>query len=381
MTSANDPIADVIGLLRPRTSVSASLWATGAWAVRFDPYPHVKFGSIAQGQCWLAVGDRAPILLRQGDVFLLGNPPRYVLASDLAMRPRSAKALWAHAVEGKVRLGRDADETTLVCGGHFAFDDPNAALLLDVLPTVVHVRAGDPRGTALSHLGQLLVAEASANAPGGSLVMDRLAQIVLVHMLRAHADDPGRPAGWLGALGHARIGPALRAMHADVSRRWTLDDLAGVANMSRSAFAAAFKSQVGSAPLEYLIQWRMSLARDALRRESHTISELAFAIGYESESAFSTAFRRVVGASPKQYRQRERAHAHRPRVPTRERCAPGQLRTRGTWPQAAAATAPPRGGRVARMACSSVSRISASLARDSRERSRPLPSALPAKYM
>lgn len=72
--------------------------------------------------------------------------------------------------------------------------------------------------------------------------------------------------------------------------------------MSRSAFAAAFKSQVGSAPLEYLIQWRMNLARDALRRDTQSISELAFATGYESESAFSTAFRRVVGSSPKQYR-------------------------------------------------------------------------------
>jgi AraC-like DNA-binding protein len=121
-------------------------------------------------------------------------------------------------------------------------------------------------------------------------------------MLRAHADQSGRPAGWLGALNDDRIGAALRAMHADVARRWTLTELAGISHMSRSAFAAAFRSQVGTAPLDYLIQWRMSLARDALRRGTRSISELAAATGYESESAFSTAFRRVVGSSPKRFR-------------------------------------------------------------------------------
>jgi transcriptional regulator GlxA family with amidase domain len=133
-------------------------------------------------------------------------------------------------------------------------------------------------------------------------VLDRLAQVLFVHMLRAHADRPTRPAGWLGALRDDRIGAALRAMHADMAHRWTLEELAKIAKMSRSAFAASFKNQVGRAPLEYLIQWRMAVARDALRRNTHSISELTFATGYESESAFSTAFRRVVGTSPKQFR-------------------------------------------------------------------------------
>ena len=72
--------------------------------------------------------------------------------------------------------------------------------------------------------------------------------------------------------------------------------------MSRSVFAAAFKAKVGTPPLTYLINWRMTLARDALRSGSRSISELAAATGYESESAFSTAFRREVGSSPRHYR-------------------------------------------------------------------------------
>jgi AraC-like DNA-binding protein len=154
----------------------------------------------------------------------------------------------------------------------------------------------------MAHLSELLVAEVESTALGGHMVLDHLAQIMFVHMLRAHAEQVARPTGWLGALSDDGVGAALRAMHADVAHRWTLKELAGISCMSRSAFAASFKNRVGVAPLEYLIQWRMSLARDALRRDSRSITELTYATGYESESAFSTAFRRVVGCSPKQFR-------------------------------------------------------------------------------
>ena len=116
-----------------------------------------------------------------------------------------------------------------------------------------------------------------------------------------------RPTGWLGALRDDHIGAALRAMHGDIAHRWTLDELARIARMSRSSFAASFKSQVAMAPLEYLIEWRMAVARDALRRNARSISELAFATGYEPTSAFSTAFRRGVGASPNHFRDAQRA--------------------------------------------------------------------------
>ena len=298
----NDPVADVIGLLRPRTLFGGGLRATGPWAIRHEPFPHVKFGTVVRGECWLALEGHEPVLLQEGDFYLLGNPPRYVMGSTLTVRPRAAQPLWAAATNGALRIGPEGENDTFVCGGLFSFDDPNAPLLLDVLPPLVHVRAGDPRGKLLGQLSELLVAEINARSVGGSLVLDHLAQIIFVHMLRAHADQSDRPVGWLGALGDDRIGGALRAIHADIAHRWTLKELASIASMSRSAFSASFKSQVGHAPLEYLIQWRMSIARDALRRETRSISHIAFAIGYESESAFSTAFRRGTGSSPKQFR-------------------------------------------------------------------------------
>ena len=270
--------------------------------MRFDPFPHVRLGVVAKGRCWLAVDGLDPVHLREGDTFLLGNPPPYVLASDLTARPRAATSLWETVTDNTVRIGAAAEEDTYVCGGHFRFDDTDAPMLLDVLPTLVLVRADDPRGEMLALVSRLMSVETGTWAPGSSLVLHHLAQILFVQMLRAHADQTDRPHGWLGAFANDGIGAALRAVHADVGHRWTVDELAGISHMSRSAFAASFKKQVGSAPLEYVIQWRMSLARDSLRRGTRTISELARAIGYESESAFSTAFRRVVGSSPSHFR-------------------------------------------------------------------------------
>ncbi|MEV0108351.1 AraC family transcriptional regulator [Nocardia sp. NPDC050799] len=309
-------MADAIGLLRPRTVVGPGLRAAGEWALRFDTFLHVKVGGVVRGTCWLTLDGHEPVLLEQGDTFLLGNPPPYVLASTLDASPRPAEPLWEGAEAGVVRIGPEPEENTYLCGGHLAFDDGNACVLTDLLPPLVIVRAADPRGRQLAQLIELLATEVEATAAGGSLVLNHLAQVLLVHMLRAHACRTDQPIGWLGALNQDGIGAALRAMHADVAHSWTVGELADVGHMSRSAFAQAFKDQVGTSPLEYLIQWRMSLARDALTRGTLSISELACATGYSSESAFSTAFRRVVGSSPRTFRAGARASASsRPGLP------------------------------------------------------------------
>ncbi|MFJ4832038.1 AraC family transcriptional regulator [Streptomyces sp. NPDC088747] len=303
MLGSKDLIADAIGLLRPRTVVEPGLHAAGEWALRFDRFPHVRLGAVVRGECWLVLDGHEPVLLEEGDLYLLGNPPPYVLTSTLTASPRTAKSVWESATNGAVHIGSGAEEDTYLCGGYFLCEGAGASVLTEVLPLFVRVPASDPRGRLLAQLSELLVAELEAAAIGSSLVMEHLAQMIFVHMLRAHADQADRPSGWLGALSNDGIGAALRAMHADVAHSWTLKELADVSRMSRSSFASSFKKQVGTAPLDYLIQWRISLARDALSRGTGSISELAFATGYKSESAFSTAFRRVTGLSPKHFRE------------------------------------------------------------------------------
>jgi len=137
--------------------------------------------------------------------------------------------------------------------------------------------------------------------PGSFLVIQHHAHMVLLQALRLHLSEMKHGVGWLFALGDRQMGAAIGAMHADPARRWTLQELAEAAAMSRSSFALRFKETVGSSPMDYLARWRMLLAGDRLVHTDDPVSSIALSLGYESESAFSTAFKRVMGCSPRQY--------------------------------------------------------------------------------
>ncbi|MDR6318497.1 cupin domain-containing protein [Actinoplanes couchii] len=175
--------------------VDPGLHAAGSWALRFDAFPHVKIGGVVRGDCWLALDGQEPVHLREGDFYLLGNPPSYLLASSLTAEPQAAQLLWDTAANGVARIGAADDEDTYLCGGSFRFDESNAPILIDILPRLVHVKAGNPRVTLLTHVTELLNAEVEGTAAGRSLVLDHLVQILFVHVLRAHAEQTGRPAG------------------------------------------------------------------------------------------------------------------------------------------------------------------------------------------
>ena len=138
--------------------------------------------------------------------------------------------------------------------------------------------------------------------PGGFLIAQHLAHMMLVQVLRVHlAEGLKGGVGWFFALADKQMGAAINAMHDDPAQRWTLQQLAERAGMSRSSFALKFKGKVGCSPMEYLTRWRMLLAGDRLRNSSDPVSVIAVSLGYESESAFSTAFKRVMNCSPRQY--------------------------------------------------------------------------------
>jgi AraC-like DNA-binding protein len=159
--------------------------------------------------------------------------------------------------------------------------------------------------------------------PGGFLVVQHLAHMMLVQALRLHLAEGLRGSvGWLFALADKQMGAAINAMHDDPAYRWTLQALAERAGMSRSTFALKFKETVGESPMEYLTSWRMLVAGDRLENSADPISVIARSLGYESESAFSTAFKRVMGCSPRQY-SRRRDPAPRVAAATVSASAPG----------------------------------------------------------
>jgi len=145
---------------------------------------------------------------------------------------------------------------------------------------------------------ELLFREAFDQRCGRQAVIDRLFEVVIVHLLRAMLDDGAVDGGLLAGLAHPKLAPALVAMHGDAAREWTLPQLAASAGMSRSAFAAAFRERVGMAPGEYLARWRVCLAQDLLRK-GEPLKRIAPRVGYGGIAALSRAFRQACGVSPR----------------------------------------------------------------------------------
>ena len=145
--------------------------------------------------------------------------------------------------------------------------------------------------------------EAAAPKLGATMMTDHLARILVVQALRTYVASDEHPAGWFSALLDEKIGAALALMHRDISRRWTVDDLAAAVGMSRSSFALRFKPLVGLAPLDYWLQWRMRLAGQLLRNTKKSVASVALAWGYGSERSFGKAFKRVMGGAPTRYRK------------------------------------------------------------------------------
>jgi AraC-like DNA-binding protein len=193
-------------------------------------------------------------------------------------------------------------------GGCFIFDDEVSELLLNLLPPLIHIRGSSSHARPLRAALDLIGFETEAARPGAAAMAGSLANIVLVNILRAYVASESRPVGLLGALADRKVGSALGLMHGDIARRWKVEDLALGVGMSRTTFAERFKALVGAPPLDYLIRWRMTLARKALKSDKVPLATIATNIGYKSETAFNLAFKKMYGQSPGRYRaQAQRA--------------------------------------------------------------------------
>jgi AraC-like DNA-binding protein len=294
-----DPLSDVLSLLKPRSYMSGGFDVGGEMSIQFARHEGIKCYALVSGQCWLAV-DGVPdaVRLTAGDCFLLPSGRPFRLASDLTLTPVDYRTILARA--GGARTGTYSGGGDFIVGGHIVLSG-NACILLGALPPIVHIRKESDKAAMRWSLERMMQ-ELREPQPGGFLVAQHLAHMMLVQALRLHlAEGLHGGVGWLFALADKQMSAALGAMHDHPAHGWILQELAERAGMSRSSFALRFKETVGESPMEYLTRWRMLLAGEKLVHSGDPVSVIALSLGYESESAFSTAFKRVMGCSPRQY--------------------------------------------------------------------------------
>ncbi|MFD1787863.1 AraC family transcriptional regulator [Sphingomonas floccifaciens] len=297
----SDPIAQITELLEPVASFTKLVTAAGSWTVRREEVERPFYCAALDGSFHLAVPGREPVTIGEGDFLLLPLARRFETFS-LDRKPGDHReTIPVSAGPGAVRVGEQTGEPDVrQIVGYGEFGSENAALVAALLPPILIVR-GEPRLTALV---RLIDGETRAQRPARGEVMTHLLTVVLIEALRSTGGSLPTP-GLLNGLADSRLGSALRAIHADPARAWTVTLLASEAGLSRTAFFTRFQRQVGMSPMRYLLHWRMLLARRLLG--DHGAAEVAARTGYSSSSTFSTAFSKYTGRSPSAYLRSVRA--------------------------------------------------------------------------
>lgn len=248
----------------------------------------------------LDIPSHAALLIEHGDFVLIPAAYDFTASSTASTPPPDLDSMPVEIRPNVFRLGDHAVEPDVrMLVGHCTFGSPDAALLVSLLPSLIHAH-GEPRLTTLI---KLAVEESRCERAGRNVVLARLMEVLFIEALRSCG--PQCPSGILRGLGDERVATAMRAIHEQPSAAWDVPGLAEAAAMSRSAFFERFRRTVGMAPMEYLLHWRMVLAKRLLADGRLGVAEIARQVGYSSASTFSVAFSRHVGATPTIYaRQR-----------------------------------------------------------------------------
>jgi AraC-like DNA-binding protein len=296
-----DLLNDHLMRARATGAVFARTVVVPPWGLRLGGSIQLAVHAVTRGKAWLWFDDpEKAVELLPGEITLVrGGPAHHIahepgtdcLDPDNFRRQRSQRPPVA-----------DHAATIFLCGAYQFTGDVGSGLL-DALPPVLTLSSAIDE--PLRDVIMLLSRELTIIEPGQQTVLDRLLDVLLVLALRSDFRASATAPRWYRASADPRLRPALQAIHGDASHPWTVPELAAISSMSRAAFARIFRETLTQAPMQYLTDWRMTLARDHLRTNEQSLTSIATAVGYSSPYAFAAAFRRHHGTPPGTWRQQQ----------------------------------------------------------------------------
>lgn len=294
-----DVLADILGTSLLRNAMYRRIECGAPWGMSVPAHERATFYVVVRGNARFEVEGEPPSELSAGDTLFIPHGTAHVVRDSKHSKPVRVCDGSPQPRGATRRLGGVGAQTTLIKGFfQFAGRKPS---LLDGMPRVIRLTSSDPthhRWTAATL--QLLLTESASPGPASVLVLQRLADVLFVQMLRAI----GTQYNGLAALADPAIHEALSILHANITEPWTVAALAKKVGLSRSGFAARFSALVGEPPLQYLARWRMGRAAELLRHTQRRVTEIAEDVGYESVPSFNKAFRKWQGQSPTSFRAR-----------------------------------------------------------------------------
>ena len=297
-----DTIAGLFRTLRLKSAVYFAQDFSPPWGMRLPSRPHAQFHVALAGGCAVEMENRS-LTMKPHDVVLFPTGAPHAVLDGLGGSARDGREI-VQAIRSGGEPFAGPKPSVRLLSGHFEFDRDARHPLVMSLPEIIHVSSeGGLNAVLFENLYPLLSIEAAAQRPGAETIVERLAEIFLVQILRTHFGGAGAPAGLMAAMFDSRLSAAIALMHQRWKDPLTVLDMAQAAGMSRSAFAAAFKTTTQISPMSYLSRWRLLKGREMLSDSRVSVARIAEACGHESTEGFSRAFKRVYGMSPKDMRR------------------------------------------------------------------------------
>jgi AraC-like DNA-binding protein len=292
-----DPLAEVVMLLQPSAKFVKHVVGSGRWRIRRSDAGQPFYCAVLAGRCRMTLDGQAPLLLHAGDFVLVPAAFGVTMSSFEPPPSGTGDSRPVEISRGQFRIGsRQGPIDLRILAGHCTFGSPDAALLVSMLPGIVHVRGEERLATLVKLVGE----ETLGQRPARDVILSRLLEVLLIEAVRS-ASGTAASQGLVRGLADPRLAMAIRALHEDPTRNWTVVELAHEAALSRTTFFERFSRAVGVTPMDYLLAWRMAIAKDLLVRKEARVAEIAERVGYGSASTFSVAFTRHVGMPPTHY--------------------------------------------------------------------------------
>jgi len=268
------------------------------WGVTYPASIQLSLHMVLRAHAWVWVDDlKDAVRLLPGDLALVvGGRDHHLACEPDASYCIAPEMFWARSADDP----SDPDSSIFLCGAYRLAGDVGRGLI-QALPPMLVIRPAPH--DQIHDVISLISRELDQNKPGQNTILDRLLDVLLVMGLRISFDQSSTAPPWYHAASDPRLGHALQAMHGEPERAWSVSDLAQLSAMSRASFARHFERVLGQSPMQYLTEWRLTLARDYLLAGELSIEQIAHRTGYTSSNAFSAAFRRHVGSAPGQWRQ------------------------------------------------------------------------------
>ncbi|ULH08694.1 AraC family transcriptional regulator [Alcaligenes faecalis] len=302
-----NPFDEILDGMRLQHALYACFQLRAPWGVSFDTGEYARLLIVSEGTCYLKGEQRADPVLLEADTCMLVQPGVQFSLCDGKENPLvSCDTLARYPRAEPIIHGGDGALTEIVTA-RFAFNKLAAEPLFSALGPLVHTRLRAEDAVAIKSILHVLQTEAQSRDYGTQLINARLVDVMFIQVMRALSHCASLGAGLLAGIRDPRMAPVLQAVHQQIARPWSVEEMGALIGLSRSTFSALFKAAVGQAPLAYLTAWRIYKAKLLLAAGSQTIGQIAAQVGYDNESSLSRAFSRLEGVSPGVWRQRQRA--------------------------------------------------------------------------